>query len=117
VPVARIAPSLKALTVVGAALVYTQIVFGALLTHAGWLALHLAGAVLVFLVVPLVTAQLRRTGDVVAAPLASLLLVLLVVQLALGAGSFLARFSPLWIPGEPATAVFLPVAPRVGPTL
>ena len=113
VPVARIAPSLKALTVVAAALVYTQIVFGALLTHAGWLALHLAGAVLVFVVMPLVTAQLRRTGDVVAAPLASLLLVLLGVQLALGAGSFLARFSPLWIPGEQATVVFLPVAHRL----
>src|SRR5437899_6225505 len=50
-----------------AALVYAQIVFGALLTHAGRLDLHLAGAVPVFALVPIVTAQLRRTGDGVAA--------------------------------------------------
>jgi len=113
VPIAHAPKSLKALTVVAAALVYVQIVFGALLTHAGRLALHMAGAALVFVVVPLVTAQVRRTGDVVAAPLASLLLVLLGVQLALGAGSFLARFSSLWIPGEQTTVVLLPVAHRL----
>jgi len=113
VPIAHAPKSLTALTVVAAALVYVQIVFGALLTHAGRLALHMAGAALVFVVVPLVTAQVRRTGDVVAAPLASLLLVLLGVQLALGAGSFLARFSSLWIPGEQTTVVLLPVAHRL----
>jgi cytochrome c oxidase assembly protein subunit 15 len=113
VAVAQVAPSLKALTVVAAALVYVQIVFGALLTHAGRLDLHLAGAALVFVVVPLVTAQLRRTGDTVAAPLASLLLVLLGVQLTLGAGSFLARFSSLWMPGGQTTVVLLPVAHRL----
>ena len=104
---------MKALTVVAAALVYVQIVFGALLTHAGRLDLHLAGAVLVFVLVPLVAAQLRRTGDVVAAPLARLLLVLLAVQLTLGAGSFLARFSSLWMPGGQTTVLFLPVAHRL----
>jgi len=113
VAVVQVAPSLKALTVVAAALVYVQIVFGALLTHAGRLDLHLAGAALVFVVVPLVTAQLRRTGDAVAAPLASLLLVLLGVQLTLGAGSFLARFSSLWMPGGQTTVVLLPVAHRL----
>ena len=112
-PVAQVPPSLKALTVVAAALVYVQIVFGALLTHAGRLDLHLAGAALVFVVVPLVTAQLRRTRDAVAAPLASLLPVLLGVQLALGAGSFLARFSSLWMPGGQTTVVLLPVAHRL----
>jgi heme a synthase len=113
VAVAQMAPSLKASTVVAAALVYVQIVFGALLTHAGRLDLHLAGAALVFVVVPLVTAQLRRTGDAVAAPLASLLLVLLGLQLTLGAGSFLARFSSLWMPGGQTTVVLLPVAHRL----
>jgi len=113
VAVAQVAPSLKALTVVAAALVYVQIVFGALLTHAGRVDLHLAGAALVFVVVPLVTAQLRRTGDAVAAPLASLLLVLLGVQLSLGAGSYLARFSSLWMPGGQTTVVLLPVAHRL----
>ena len=113
VPVAQVPPSLRALTVVAAALVYVQIVFGALLTHAGRLDLHLAGAALVFVVVPLVTAQLRRTGDAVAAPLARLLLVLLGLQLSLGAGSLLARFSSLWMPGGQTTVVLLPVAHRL----
>ena len=113
VAVAQVAPSLKALTVVAAALVFVQIVFGAVLTHAGRLDLHLVGAALVFVVVPLVTAQLRRTADAVAAPLARLLLVLLGLQLALGAGSFLARFSSLWMPGGQTTVVLLPVAHRL----
>jgi heme a synthase len=113
VPVAQVPPSLKALTVVAAALVYVQIVLGALLTHAGRLALHLVGAALVFVVVPLVTAPLRRMGDAVTAPLAAVLLVLLGLQLALGAGSFLARFSSMWIPGGQTTLVLLPVAHRL----
>jgi cytochrome c oxidase assembly protein subunit 15 len=117
VAVVQVAPSLKALTVVAAALVYVQIVFGALLTHAGRLDLHLAGAALVFVVVPLVTAQLRHTGDAVAAALASLLLVLLGVQLSLGAGSYLARFSALWMPGGQTTVVLLPVAHRLAGSL
>jgi cytochrome c oxidase assembly protein subunit 15 len=117
-PRARVAgptvePTLKGLTVLAAALVYAQIVFGALLTHAGRLDLHLAGAVLVFVLVPIVTARLRRTGDAVAAPVARLLLILLGVQLALGVGSFLARFSSLWIPGGQLTVVLFPVAHRL----
>ena len=113
VGIAQVEPPLKVLTVGAAVLVYVQIVFGALLTHAGRLDLHLAGAVLVFVLVPLVAAQLRRTGDVVAVPLARLLLVLLGVQLTLGAGSFLARFSSLWIPGGQMTVLLLPVAHRL----
>jgi heme a synthase len=117
-PRARVAgpavePTLKGLTVLAAALVYAQIVFGALLTHAGRLDLHLAGAVLVLVLVPIVTARLRRTGDAVAAAIARLLLILLGVQLALGIGSFLARFSSLWIPGGQLTVLLLPVAHRL----
>ncbi len=110
---ARVEPALKGLTVLAAALVYAQIVFGALLTHAGRIDLHLAGAVLVFAIVPIVTAPLRRTGDAVAAPVSRLLLVLLGAQLLLGVGSFLARFSPFWIPGEQLAGVALPVAHRL----
>jgi cytochrome c oxidase assembly protein subunit 15 len=106
-------PALKGLAVLAAVLVYVQIVFGALLTHAGRIDLHLAGAVLVFVLVPIVTAQLRRTGDAVAAPVSRLVLLLLGVQLLLGVGSFLARFSPLWIPGEQLTVTALPVAHRL----
>ena len=92
--------------------VYLQIVFGALLTHAGRIDLHLAGAVLVLVVVPIVTAQLRRTGDPVAAPVSRVVLVLLGSSCCSGS-SFLARFSSLWIPGEQLTVIALPVAHRL----
>ena len=59
------------------------------------------------------TARLRRSGDVVAAPAARLALVLLGLQLVLGAGSYLARFSALWIPGGQLTMLALPVAHRL----
>jgi cytochrome c oxidase assembly protein subunit 15 len=111
------APPLDAVTrglaVVAAALVYLQIVFGALLTHAGHLALHLAGAAAVFVVTPMTTARLRRSGDAVAAPAARIALALLGVQLVLGAGSYLARFSAIWIPGGQLTMLVLPVTHRL----
>jgi cytochrome c oxidase assembly protein subunit 15 len=103
----------RGLALAGAALVYLQIVFGALLTHAGRIDLHLAGALAVFVLLPIVTARLRRTGDVVAAPAARLLLALLGLQLLLGAGSYLARFSGIWIPGGQLTMLILPVAHRL----
>jgi len=106
-------PALKGLAVLAAALVYVQIVFGALLTHAGRIDLHLAGAGLVFVLVPIVAARLRRTGDAIAAPISRLISVLLGVQLLLGVGSFLARFSSIWIPGEQLTVTALPVAHRL----
>jgi cytochrome c oxidase assembly protein subunit 15 len=105
--------SLRSLAVAAAVVLYAQIVLGALLTHAGWLWLHVAGAIVVFAVVPLVTARARRTGDAVATPLARALLVLLVVQLALGLGAFLARFSAVWIPGGQLTMLVLPVSHRL----
>jgi len=106
-------PALKGLAVLAAVLVYAQIVFGALLTHAGRIDLHLAGALLVLVFVPIVAAQLRRTGDAVAAPISRLVSVLLGVQLLLGIGSFVARFSSIWIPGEQFTVTALPVAHRL----
>jgi cytochrome c oxidase assembly protein subunit 15 len=110
---APVEPALRGLAVFAAGLVSVQIVFGALLTHAGRIDLHLAGAVLVFVLVPIVAAQLRRTGDPVAVPIARLVNALLGVQLLLGVGSFLARFSPIWIPGEQLTVTALPVAHRL----
>jgi hypothetical protein len=83
------------------------------LTHAGRIDLHLAGALLVFVLVPIVAAQLRRTGDAVAAPISRLVTVLLGIQLLLGIASYLARFSPMWIPGEQLTVTALPVAHRL----
>jgi len=103
----------RGLAVVAAALVYFQIVFGALLTHAGHLVLHLAGAAAVFVVTPMTTARLRRSGDAVAAPAARVALALLGVQVLLGAGSYLARFSAIWIPGGQLTLLVLPVMHRL----
>ncbi|TMB64019.1 MAG: hypothetical protein E6J51_10245 [Chloroflexi bacterium] len=111
---ASLDPALKRPTAVTAALVYVQIVFGALLAHAGPLDPHLAGAALVFALVPIVTVRLRRTTDAVAAPVATLLLVLLGVQLVLGVGLLLARFSlGSSFGGQVMTAVLLPVAHRL----
>jgi cytochrome c oxidase assembly protein subunit 15 len=106
-------PALKTMAVVAAVLVYVQIAFGALLTHAGRIDLHLLGAALVLLLVPIVADQLRRTADPVAAPVSQLVTSLLGIQLLLGVGSFLARFSPMWIPGEQLTVTALPVAHRL----
>lgn len=110
-------PTLRTLTLAATALVYLQIVFGALITHAGFITVHLAGAVAVFVFVPIVTARLRRTGDAVAAPAARALVVLLGLQLLLGLGSFLARFTPVSIPGGQMTMLALPVAHRLAGSL
>jgi cytochrome c oxidase assembly protein subunit 15 len=112
-PVVAFDAGLRRLAVVSVAAVYAQIVLGALLTHAGWLLLHVAGAMLVFAVLPILTARARRTGDVVAAPLAKSLLALLAVQLALGLGAYLARFSGIWIPGGQLSMLVVPVAHRL----
>jgi cytochrome c oxidase assembly protein subunit 15 len=103
----------RGLTLAAALLVYLQIVFGALLTHAGRIDLHLVGALAVFALVPVVTARLRRTGDAVAAPAARALLLLLAAQLLLGVGAYLVRFSAIWIPGGQVTMLALPVAHRL----
>jgi heme a synthase len=112
-PAPAVDPGLRTLAQLAAALVFVQIVFGALLTHAGRLDLHLAGAVLVFVLVPIVTARFRRGDDDVAAVAARTLLAGLGLQLLLGVGSFLARFSSLALPGGQVTGLVLPVAHRV----
>lgn len=105
-------PPLRLVTLLAAVLVYAQVVFGALLTHAGWVELHLAAAAAVYAIVPIVTARLRRSGDPVAAPLSRVVLALLVLQLVLGIGS-LGRFWPVPVPGGPLVMLALPVAHRL----
>lgn len=116
-PPRGIDPATRKLAVLSAALVYLQIVFGAFLTHRGRLDLHLVGAVAVYVAVPMLTARLRRSGDPVAAPVAASLVALLGLQLVLGLGSYLARFAPVWIPGEPLLALALPVTHRLAGSL
>ena len=112
-PLAHPDPRLRRLALIAVAALYGQIVLGALLTHAGWLWLHVGGAALVFGILPVVTARARRSGDPVAGRLAGVLLALLIVQLALGIGAFLARFSGIWIPGGQLTMLVLPVSHRL----
>jgi heme a synthase len=112
-PLTKSDPSLRWLALIAVAALYGQIVLGALLTHAGWLWLHIAGAALVFAIVPIVTARARRSEDPVAGRFAGVLLALLIVQLALGIGAFLSRFSGLWIPGGQLTMLVLPVGHRL----
>jgi cytochrome c oxidase assembly protein subunit 15 len=111
------APAPRGLAFAAVLVVYMQIVFGALLTHEGWIWLHLGGAVAVFAVVPILTARARRLDDPLTMRATRALLVLLGLQLALGAGSFVARFSSVWIPGEQLTMLALPVAHRLAGSL
>jgi cytochrome c oxidase assembly protein subunit 15 len=101
------------LALVALAVTYLQIVFGALLTHAGWLQLHLAGALAVYALVPTLTARLRRSGDPLATRGATVLLALLGVQLVLGVAALVARFEPSTLPAAPALALALPGAHRL----
>jgi len=104
---------LRVLAVAAGLVLYVQIVLGALLTHRGWVGLHLAGAAAVFAFVPIVTARARATGEPALVRPARVLLGLLLVQLLLGAGTFVARFSGFALPGGRATGLALPVAHRL----
>lgn len=104
---------LTALAITAALLLYAQIVLGALLTHAGRVDLHLMGAAVVFVFVPMVTARARTTGDPAIARPARALLVLLLVQLVLGVGTLLVRFSGFVLPGGQVGGLALPIAHRL----
>src|SRR5207244_1767518 len=100
---------LRALAIAAGLVLYVQIVLGALLTHRGWVGLHLAGAAAVFVFVPIVTARARAAGEPAFARPAPAPPGLLL----LGAGALLGRFSGLALPGGRATGLLLPVAHRL----
>jgi cytochrome c oxidase assembly protein subunit 15 len=110
-----LAPSTRSVTLAVAALVYVQIVFGALLTHAGFLQPHLIGALAVFALAPIAAARLRGSEDAVAAPVARALLALLGAQLLLGVGSLLVRVLPGALPD--GLGLILTVAHRLAGAL
>jgi cytochrome c oxidase assembly protein subunit 15 len=105
-------PVTRALTFAACALVYLQIVFGALLTHTGRIDLHLAGATALYVLAPIVAGRSRRSGDVGVVWAALVLVALLGIQLALGVGSFVTRFWAITLPGGPLTGLLLPVTHR-----
>lgn len=97
-------------------LLYLQIFFGALLTHIGArLDAHLVTASLIFLLVPVLTARvLRRRVDLPELVHSVILLCgLLALQLFLGLGAYMARFTGVALPLGQFSVLVLPVAHRL----
>ena len=100
--------------VVVATLLFGQVVLGALTTHNGWFAAHLTGAV----VAVAGTGALGATalGRARALPpirwRARVIVGLLVIQVGLGLGAFLTRFTGVAFPGGELAVIGLPVAHR-----
>ncbi|MBI2468978.1 MAG: COX15/CtaA family protein, partial [Candidatus Rokubacteria bacterium] len=94
---------------------YLQIVLGALTTHAGWVLPHVAGAVVAAAGGAVLAA--RALGHPSArrevAGLARALALLLGVQLTLGVGAYVARFTGLAVPGGATGVLALPVTHRL----
>jgi cytochrome c oxidase assembly protein subunit 15 len=92
-----------------------QVVLGALTTHAGWLTMHLVGgAVAVTGTGALVAVVLRRAQALAPVRWRALAIGgLLVVQVGLGLGAALVRFTGVGVPGGELSVVGLSVAHRV----
>jgi cytochrome c oxidase assembly protein subunit 15 len=106
------------LAMAAVAVLYGQIVLGALTVHhrwPGWVALHLGGAVVAAgAAVALARfVRQRHAGEPALARPAGVLALLVAVQVALGLGAYAARFSGLAVPGGAPVALALPVVHRV----
>ena len=107
---------LPARALVTSAILYLQIVFGALLTHAGTpFDVHLigAGAAAIAVVVLAGTALSENTEPTWLRRPVLLLLGLLTLQFTLGTGAYLARFTPMHDAVSPLTVLFLPTTHRI----
>jgi cytochrome c oxidase assembly protein subunit 15 len=96
---------------------YAQIVLGALTVHhrwPGWIALHLAGAAVATGGVLVLARHVRRrhAGEPELARPGTALAALRGLQVVLGLGAYVARFSGLAVPGGAPVALALPVAHR-----
>jgi cytochrome c oxidase assembly protein subunit 15 len=105
------------LAVAGA--LYAQVVLGALTTHAGWVTLHVAGAVATVLLGTVLASHVlgRHAGEPALTRPAGALAGLLVVQVGLGLGAYLARFTALAVPGGAPIGLALPVGHRLTASL
>ena len=107
---------LRRLSLLATGVAYLQIVFGAFLTHFGArLDAHLAGAAVLAVLIPLLFVRvLRATGDrpELVRP-ARALVALLLVQLFLGLGAYMGRFTGLALPLAPYSVLAFPVAHRL----
>ena len=108
--------TLKRLCVLTTGFIYMQIVFGAMLTHIGsLLQAHLLFAALVTIHVLLLAGRIiRHHSDQpkLMRPV-TILLTLLLVQLLLGIGSYMDRFTSLDIPYAPIVGLAFPTTHRV----
>ena len=96
--------------------IFLQIVFGALLTHlSARLDAHLTFAALIVILVHLLAVRLRRyhpdRRPLIRA--AAILLGLLILQLLLGLGSYVARFTGLALPLISVSTLALPISDRL----
>lgn len=110
------AGAVKRLCLLTTGFVYLQIFFGGMLTHIGdWTVAHLLCAALVTIHVWRLAARiLRRYSDQVELVRPATLLVgLLVLQLLLGLGSYVNRFTSLEIPYAAVTRLALPTTHRI----
>jgi cytochrome c oxidase assembly protein subunit 15 len=109
-------PVLRRLALLAPAVLYAQIVFGALLTHRGQrLDAHLAGAALLSLLVPALVARVlvrHRSQPSLVRP-ALWLAWLFGFQLVLGLGAYVGRFTGLGLPAAAVSTVAIPVAHRL----
>lgn len=107
-------PRLTGLAALTGGALYVQILLGVLTTHAGWVGLHLAGAVGAVGAGGALAHRVLASGSRPSlAPLGRLLAALLGLQVLLGAGAYLVRFTPVALPGGAAAALALPVAHRL----
>ncbi len=108
--------ALKRLCLLTTVFVYMQIIFGAMLTHMGALLhAHLVVAALVAIHVFLLARRIMKHHPdqrKLVRP-ATIILGLLVVQLVLGIGSYVARFTSLMVPYAPVLGMALPTTHRV----
>jgi len=104
---------LAVLATVVTLILYGQIVLGALATHGGWARTHIGGAVVTVGAVTILVGSTRGTPDAGVVGLGRGLGGLLVLQVALGLGAYLARSTGVAVPGGEAVAIGLPVAHRV----
>jgi cytochrome c oxidase assembly protein subunit 15 len=107
------------LALAATAALYGQIVLGALTTHAGWVNLHLAGAAVAVVLVTALAGRLLawHGGEPALARPAALLAVLVVLQVAVGLGAYVGRFTGLAVPGGAVVTLALPVTHRVTASL
>ncbi len=108
--------ALQRLALLTTGVLYLQIVFGAFLTHFGVrLDAHLAGAIALALLVPALVLRVQRAhGDrpALLRP-ARALLALLLLQLLLGFGAYVGRFTDVVLPMASYSGLGVPVAHRL----